>query len=200
MAKIHYDADLGLIRARKVAILGYGPQGHAHALNLKDSGVHVRVGLPASSASRAKAEAHGLTVTTPAEAAAWADVIMVLTPDTGQAALYQEAIAPHLTPGKTLMFAHGFNIRYGCIEPPALACVGQSVAQTPLSPCAAASCPAVSRISGPLAPASSHFYLVHRRTCRTCENMRSQQRRSRETSETVTFLFVGLMPAGDCGG
>ncbi|HJV47910.1 MAG TPA: ketol-acid reductoisomerase [Geothrix sp.] len=119
MATIHYEADLGLIRARKVAILGYGSQGHAHALNLRDSGVHVRVGLHAGSASKAKAEAQGLAVTSPAEAAAWADVIMVLTPDTGQAALYQEAIAPHLTPGKTLMFAHGFNIRYGCIEPPA---------------------------------------------------------------------------------
>jgi len=119
MATIHYDADLGLIRARKVAILGYGSQGHAHALNLKDSGVHVRVGLHAGSVSRAKAEAAGLTVTSPAEACAWADVIMVLTPDTGQGALYKEAIAPNLTPGKTLMFAHGFNIRFGWIEPPA---------------------------------------------------------------------------------
>ena len=119
MATIHYDADLGLIRARKVAILGYGSQGHAHALNLKDSGVHVRVGLHAGSSSRAKAEAAGLTVTSPAEACAWADVIMVLTPDTGQGALYKEAIAPNLTPGKTLMFAHGFNIRFGWIEPPA---------------------------------------------------------------------------------
>ena len=118
MAIIHYEADLGLIRARKVAILGYGSQGHAHALNLKDSGVQVRVGLPAGSASRAKAEAAGLVVNTPAEASAWADVIMVLTPDTGQGALYREAIAPNLTPGKTLMFAHGFNIRYGWIEPP----------------------------------------------------------------------------------
>jgi ketol-acid reductoisomerase len=119
MAVIHYEADLDLIRARKVAILGYGSQGHAHALNLRDSGVHVRVGLPASSGSRAKAEAQGLTVTSPAEAAAWADVIMVLTPDTGQAALYEAAIAPNLAPGKTLMFAHGFNIRYDCIQPPA---------------------------------------------------------------------------------
>ncbi|MBI4911399.1 MAG: ketol-acid reductoisomerase, partial [Acidobacteria bacterium] len=118
MAKIHYDAELGLIRAKKVAILGYGSQGHAHALNLKDSGVMVRVGLPAGSASRAKAEAAGLTVQTPAEASAWADVIMILTPDTGQQKLYEEAVAPNLTPGKTLMFAHGFNIRYGCIEPP----------------------------------------------------------------------------------
>jgi ketol-acid reductoisomerase len=119
MATIHYEADLDLIRARKVAILGYGSQGHAHALNLRDSGVHVRVGLHAGSPSKAKAEAQGLTVTSPAEAAAWADVIMVLTPDTGQGELYQQAIAPNLTPGKTLMFAHGFNIRYGCITPPA---------------------------------------------------------------------------------
>ena len=119
MAIIHYDADLGLIRACKVAILGYGSQGHAHALNLKDSGVQVRVGLQAGSASRAKAEAAGLIVNSPAEASAWADVIMVLTPDTGQGALYREAIAPNLTPGKTLMFAHGFNIRFGWIEVPA---------------------------------------------------------------------------------
>jgi len=119
MARIHYEADLSLIRARKVAILGYGSQGHAHALNLRDSGVEVRVGLAAGSASKAKAEAQGLTVLSPAEASAWADVIMVLTPDTGQGALYREAIAPNLTPGKTLMFAHGFNIRYECIQPPA---------------------------------------------------------------------------------
>ncbi len=88
MAKIHYEADLGIIRGRKVAIIGYGSQGHAHALNLRDSGVQVRVGLPATSASKAKAEAQGLIVNSPAEAAAWADVIMVLTPDTGQGALY----------------------------------------------------------------------------------------------------------------
>jgi len=119
MARIHYEADLDLIRHRKVAIIGYGSQGHAHALNLRDSGVNVRVGLPAGSASRAKAEAQGLTVATPAEAAAWADVIMVLTPDTGQAELYKNDIAPSLKPGKTLMFAHGFNIRFGQITPPA---------------------------------------------------------------------------------
>ncbi len=119
MAIIHYEADLGLIRARKVAILGYGSQGHAHALNLKDSGVDVRVGLGAGSASRAKAEAQGLVVGSPAEVCAWADVIMVLTPDTGQGALYKEAIEPNLTPGKTLMFAHGFNIRFGWITVPA---------------------------------------------------------------------------------
>jgi len=120
MATIYYDtdADLELIRRRKVAIIGYGSQGHAHALNLRDSGGTVRVGLPADSASRAKAEAQGLTVTSVAEAAAWADVIMLLAPDTRQAAIYQADIAPHLTPGKMLMFGHGFNIRFGTIVPP----------------------------------------------------------------------------------
>ena len=120
MPTIYYDkdADLALIQARKVAILGYGSQGHAHALNLKDSGVQVCVGLPAGSKSRAKAVAAGLQVFEPREACAWADTIMVLTPDTGQAALYDQAIAPELKPGKTLMFAHGFNIRYGLIIAP----------------------------------------------------------------------------------
>ena len=121
MAKLHYDdsADLSLIQGKKVAIIGYGSQGHAHALNLRDSGVNVRVGLPEKSNSRAKAKNDGLTVVTPAEAAAWADVIMILVPDTKQAALYREAIEPHLSPGKMLMFAHGFNIRFGTIKPPA---------------------------------------------------------------------------------
>jgi ketol-acid reductoisomerase len=120
MATMYYDkdADLGLIQRKRVAVLGYGSQGHAHALNLKDSGVDVRVGLPAGSRSRAKAEAAGLTVASPAEASAWADVIMVLTPDTSQPALYREAIAPALAAGKMLMFAHGFNIRFGTIQPP----------------------------------------------------------------------------------
>jgi ketol-acid reductoisomerase len=120
MAKLSYDddADLALIRARKVAVLGYGSQGHAHARNLRDSGVQVRIGLPPGSGSRAKAQADGFEVPTPAEACAWADVIMVLTPDTGQAALYARDIEPGLAPGKTLMFAHGFNIRYGLIVPP----------------------------------------------------------------------------------
>src|SRR5512145_2921533 len=105
MAKIHYDKDasLDLIRARKVAIVGYGSQGHAHALNLRDSGVEVRVGLPAASRSRAKAEAAGLEVLTPAEAAAWADVVMVLVPDTSQAELFETALEPALGPGRTLM-------------------------------------------------------------------------------------------------
>jgi ketol-acid reductoisomerase len=121
MATMYYDdsADLGVIRALKVAVMGYGSQGHAHALNLKDSGVSVRVGLPPTSRSRAKAEAAGLEVTTPAEAAEWADVIMILAPDTSQAALYRDSIEPHLTAGKTLMFGHGFNIRFGSIKPPA---------------------------------------------------------------------------------
>jgi ketol-acid reductoisomerase len=121
MATIYYDkdADLSLIRSRKVAVIGYGSQGHAHALNLKDSGVTVAVGLPETSRSRAKATAAGLTVKTVADAAAWADVIMVLVPDTTQASLYRDAIAPNLADGKTLMFAHGFNIRFGTIQPPA---------------------------------------------------------------------------------
>src|SRR5258705_8437386 len=120
MANLYYDkdADLALIQKKKVAIIGYGSQGHAHALNLRDSGVSVMVGLPEGSASRAKAEKEGLTVKSPAEAAAWADVIMILAPDTRQPTIYKEAIEPHLTSGKTLMFAHGFNIRFGAIKPP----------------------------------------------------------------------------------
>jgi ketol-acid reductoisomerase len=120
MAKLYHDddADLSLIQKKKVAIIGYGSQGHAHALNLKDSGVDVRVGLPESSKSRAKAQAAGLKVTSVPEAAAWGDVIMILIPDTTQPEVYQRDIAPHLSPGKTLMFAHGFNIRFGTIAPP----------------------------------------------------------------------------------
>jgi ketol-acid reductoisomerase len=120
MATIYYDkdADLSLIRSKNVAVLGYGSQGHAHALNLRDSGVPVRIGLPAGSASRERATAAGLSVASPADAAAWADVIVVLVPDTVQPALYRDAIAPNLKPGKSLMFAHGFNIRFGTIQPP----------------------------------------------------------------------------------
>ncbi len=119
MAKIFYDkdCDLSLIRAKKVAIIGYGSQGHAHALNLNDSGVQVRVGLPPTSKSVAKAKAAGLHVAPVAEAAAWADVIMLLVPDTTQSKLYSADVAPHLAKGKTLMFAHGFNIRFGTITP-----------------------------------------------------------------------------------
>jgi ketol-acid reductoisomerase len=120
MAVMFYDrdADLGLIRSRRVGVLGYGSQGHAHALNVKDSGVDVRVGLPETSRSRTAAHAAGITVDTPAAVSAWADVITVLVPDTSQPELYAEAILPHLTPGKMLMFAHGFNIRFGSIVPP----------------------------------------------------------------------------------
>jgi len=121
MAKTYHDEDakLDLIRAKKVAVLGYGSQGHAHALNLKDSGVDVRIGLPAGSKSKARAERAGLQVMTTAEAAKWADVIMLLAPDQTQAKIYADSIAPHLSAGKTMMFAHGFNIRFGTIQPPA---------------------------------------------------------------------------------
>mgnify|MGYP001366200961 CR=1 FL=1 len=120
-AEVFYDddADLSLVANRKVAVLGYGSQGHAHALSLRDSGVDVRVGLPEGSRSRPKATEQGLRVVTPAEAAAEADLIMVLAPDTVQRNLYKEAIEPHLTAGKALFFGHGFNIRYGLIQPPA---------------------------------------------------------------------------------
>ena len=119
MAKTYYDhdADLNLIQAKKVAIIGYGSQGHAHALSLKDSGVQVKVGLAAGSKSRAKAEKAGLEVATVAEAARWADVVMILTPDQSQAKLYAEEIAPSMTAGKLLLFAHGFNIHFGTIVP-----------------------------------------------------------------------------------
>ena len=120
MAIMYYDkdADLSLIRDRKVAVLGYGSQGHAHALNLRDSQVDVCVGLPPSSRSREKAAAEGLVVLDPEAACAWATVIMVLVPDTSQAALYARAIRPHLSAGKTLMFAHGFNVRFGTLDLP----------------------------------------------------------------------------------
>jgi ketol-acid reductoisomerase len=117
-AKMYYDddANLGLIQAKKVAIIGYGSQGHAHALNLKDSGVQVKVGLAVNSKSKAKAEGHGLSVTTPADAAKWADVVMILVPDTTAPAVYAD-IESHMTSGKMLMFAHGFNIRFGTVKP-----------------------------------------------------------------------------------
>jgi ketol-acid reductoisomerase len=121
MAKIYHEkeADLSLIQAKKVAIIGYGSQGHAHALNLKDSGVQVRVGLRPDSASVEKAKQAGLEVGSVADVSKWADVIMILAPDTEQAAIYERHIAPNLTDGKMLMFAHGFNIRYGTISTPA---------------------------------------------------------------------------------
>jgi ketol-acid reductoisomerase len=112
------DADLALVQGRRVAVLGYGSQGHAHALNLRDSGVDVRVGLPEASTSRAAAEAEGLRVVTPAEACAESDLIMVLAPDTVQRHLFTEAIEPNLAAGDALFFGHGFNIRFGYITPP----------------------------------------------------------------------------------
>jgi ketol-acid reductoisomerase len=120
-AEVYYDddADLSLVAGRPVAVIGYGSQGHAHALSLRDSGVDVRVGLPAESRSRPKAEEQGLRVVTPAEASAEADLIMLLAPDTAQRRVYAESIAPSLSAGKALFFGHGFNIRYGLIEPPA---------------------------------------------------------------------------------
>jgi ketol-acid reductoisomerase len=119
-AEIFYDddADLGIIQGRKVAVLGYGSQGHAHALSLRDSGVDVRIGLPEGSKSRAKAEEAGLRVLTPAEAVAEADLISIQAPDTVQRKLYANDIAPNLKPGDALFFSHGFNIRYGYITAP----------------------------------------------------------------------------------
>jgi ketol-acid reductoisomerase len=121
VAEIFYDdsADLSVIQRRHVAVLGYGSQGHAHALSLRDSGVDVRVGLPEDSKSREKASNDGLRVVTPAEACEEADLIMVLIPDHLQRQLYAEAISPSLVEGDALFFAHGLNIRYDLIQPPA---------------------------------------------------------------------------------
>ncbi len=121
MATLYYekDADPSLIGNRKVAVIGYGSQGHAHALNLSESGVDVRVGLRDGSSSRQKAEEAGLRVLSVADAAAEADVIMILLPDTEQASVYEAEIAPHLNAGDAIFFAHGFNIRFGLITPPA---------------------------------------------------------------------------------
>ncbi len=118
-AEVLYDkqADLERLKHKPIAIIGFGSQGHAHALNLRDSGLDVRVGLYANSKSWAKAEAVGLTVRTVSEAVKEAQVVMILTPDIGQADLYRDEIAPYMEPGKTLMFAHGFNIRFGQIVP-----------------------------------------------------------------------------------
>ncbi len=118
--KIYYeqDADITLIQKKKVAVVGYGSQGHAHALNLRDSGVTaIKVALQEGSASRRKAEAEKLEVTTPSEAAKWADVLMILVPDEKQAVLYANEIAPHMRAGQHLMFGHGFNIHYNLIRP-----------------------------------------------------------------------------------
>ena len=121
MAEIFYDdnADLSIIQGKKVAVVGFGSQGHAHALNLRDSGVEVRVGLREGSKSAAKAQEEGLAVGTVAEVSEWADLIMILTPDQDQRKVYAESIQPHLSEGKALAFAHGFNIRFGYIEVPA---------------------------------------------------------------------------------
>jgi len=113
------DADLSVIQGRNVAVLGYGSQGHAHALSLRDSGVDVRVGLPEGSKSREKAEAEGLRVLTPSEACEEADLIMILAPDHIQRKLYAESVEPNLVDGDALFFGHGFNIRFGYIKPPA---------------------------------------------------------------------------------
>jgi len=120
-ANVYYEADCdgSIIRGRKVAVIGYGSQGHAHALNLKDSGVEVCIGLRDGSSSKAKAEQAGLTVKSMADAAAWADLIMILAPDTEQKAIFDAHIAPHLQPGDAIAFAHGFNVRFGRIAAPA---------------------------------------------------------------------------------
>jgi len=120
MAKVYYEADGDLknLAGKTIAVIGYGSQGHAHALNLRDSGLKVIVGLPASSKSREKAAAQKLEVVEPAEAARRGDVIVVLMPDPAQAQVYKDSIAPHLAPGKTLLFAHGFNIHFKFIVPP----------------------------------------------------------------------------------
>ncbi len=133
MAQMFYDddADLSIIQQRNVAVIGYGSQGHAHALSLRDSGVDVRVGLPEGSGSRARAEAEGLRVVTPFEAAEEADLVMLLTPDHVQRHVYAEAIAPNLVDGDALFFGHGFNIRFGYIEPPAGVDVGMVAPKGP---------------------------------------------------------------------
>ena len=121
MAKIFYESDcnLSLLDGKKVAVIGYGSQGHAHSLNLKESGVDVRVGLYEGSSSWADAEKAGLKVATVFDAAKEADIIMILVPDEKQKAIYEESVAPNLKEGKTLMFAHGFNIHFDQIKPPA---------------------------------------------------------------------------------
>ncbi len=120
MATIYYDgdSDLEIIRSKKITVIGYGSQGHAHALNLHDSGLDVTVGLRPDSRSWPRAEEAGLKVTDVAQAAAWGDIIALLAPDTAQPAIYREHIEPHLHKGKTLLFSHGFNIRYQTIVPP----------------------------------------------------------------------------------
>ena len=131
--KIYYeqDADIALIKSKKVAVIGYGSQGHAHALNLKDSGVEVRVGLQASSASCQKASEAGLQVMSPAEATQWADVVMILVPDEKQSVLWANEIEPHVRDGQHIMFGHGFNIHYNLIRPGAAVDVSLSAPKGP---------------------------------------------------------------------
>ena len=116
--KMHYDADLGLIQNKKVAVIGYGSQGHAHALNLSESGVNVVVGLRSGSPNAAEVRSKGLTVMNVADAAKWADVVMMLIPDQHQKSVYNESVAEHMTQGKALAFGHGFNIHYEQVKPP----------------------------------------------------------------------------------
>lgn len=125
------DADLSLIQGRKVAVIGYGSQGHAHSLSLRDSGVDVAIGLREGSKSREKAAEQGLKVMTAAEAAAWADVIMMLAPDTSQAQIFTEDIEPNLKDGDALFFGHGLNIHFGLIKPPANVTVGMVAPKGP---------------------------------------------------------------------
>jgi ketol-acid reductoisomerase len=133
MATIFYDddADLALIQAKKVGIIGYGSQGHAHALNLRDSGVEVRIGLRPGSESQAKAEEKSLIVLSVPEVVDWADVIVLLAPDTAQPEIYEEHIASRINPGDTIMFSHGFNIRYETIAPPQFVDVSMVAPKSP---------------------------------------------------------------------
>lgn len=125
------DADLSVIQGRKVAVIGYGSQGHAHSLSLRDSGVDVRIGLQEGSKSREKAQEQGLAVGTPAEVSAWADVIMLLAPDTAQASIFNNDIAPNLNDGDALLFGHGLNIHFNLIEPSANITVGMVAPKGP---------------------------------------------------------------------
>ena len=161
MAKTYHDADadLSLIQAKKVAIIGYGSQGHAHALNLKDSGVEVCVGLREGSPSEAKAAAAGLKVLSVAEASKWADVIMNLTPDQTAAKVYHADIAPNLRAGKTLMFAHGFNIRFRTIQPPDRC--GRLARRAPSPPATASARSSPKAAAYPLSSPSSRTPAAH---------------------------------------
>jgi len=125
------DADLSIIQGRKVGVIGYGSQGHAHSLSLRDSGVQVKVGLKEGSKSREKVTEQGLEVDTPAEVAKWADVIMLLAPDTAQAEIFTSDIEPNLNDGDALFFGHGLNIHFKLIEPPANVTIGMVAPKGP---------------------------------------------------------------------